>query len=652
MKLNKKIIFPKSLGCFTSTIGEIPTSYLKSLTYEEQLMWFCNYFKNVVVPTLESTKDEMKILKEKVEIIENELTKYYTKEEIDAIVNNINSQLENIYTKTEIDNIINGINTQLENIYTKEEIDNIIDDLNEIINDKIDETNIEVEKANMIYNALPKVTDTGTSITLNDTANAPMKMSLGASELEQESTTGKNLLYLPFDNYTSNDITTIINDSGISINGTASKTYGTGSANVVENLPADTYTLSINKILPFNIFLQVFYEDETNENKIISRGQTSITFTTTQKINSIRLNYSGFTINTTYNEKVYMQLEQGSTATDYEPYTGGNPAPNPDYPQPIHTISGDNEIKVGNANIWDEEWEMGNINNDTGALESSTTFIRSKNYIQIKSETTYYRTPSQESTRIFFYDKDKTYLSNITISSTGGTFTTPSNAKYILFKQYATSYNNDIAIIKSTTATSYVPHEEQEYELNLGNLEVCKIGDYEDEFYKATASDTGLQEGKWYLKKNIGKNIITSVANVGTASTGIKYAFIGYVSNAVFNAVIYCLKYINNNDATKNNAIRLSNTSLYVYDNRFTDIETASTLLYGLEYYYQTTVSTYILLNDTLQTQLNNIRDKVLAYQDQTNISQVNNDLPFTISASAIYDLNKLVARVAILETE
>lgn len=35
-----------------------------------------------------------------------------------------------------------------------------------------------------------------------------------------------------------------------------------------------------------------------------------------------------------------IQIESGSTATDYEPYTGGMPSPNPEYPQPIAASGG------------------------------------------------------------------------------------------------------------------------------------------------------------------------------------------------------------------------------------------------------------------------------------------------------------------------
>lgn len=39
-------------------------------------------------------------------------------------------------------------------------------------------------------------------------------------------------------------------------------------------------------------------------------------------------------------------LQRGNTLTDYEPYTGGIPSPNPDYPQPINSIGDSGSVDV------------------------------------------------------------------------------------------------------------------------------------------------------------------------------------------------------------------------------------------------------------------------------------------------------------------
>lgn len=47
-----------------------------------------------------------------------------------------------------------------------------------------------------------------------------------------------------------------------------------------------------------------------------------------------------------------IQIEEGSTATDYEPYCGGQPSPNPDYPQEIKVVTGNNLIKHVGKNLF------------------------------------------------------------------------------------------------------------------------------------------------------------------------------------------------------------------------------------------------------------------------------------------------------------
>ena len=39
----KKVETIKPFTRFLMTIGELPSSYLVSMTYEEQLLWFCNF---------------------------------------------------------------------------------------------------------------------------------------------------------------------------------------------------------------------------------------------------------------------------------------------------------------------------------------------------------------------------------------------------------------------------------------------------------------------------------------------------------------------------------------------------------------------------------------------------------------------------------
>ena len=41
-------IINKKICCFPASIGGIPKTYLESLSYEEQLLWFCKNLKNLI----------------------------------------------------------------------------------------------------------------------------------------------------------------------------------------------------------------------------------------------------------------------------------------------------------------------------------------------------------------------------------------------------------------------------------------------------------------------------------------------------------------------------------------------------------------------------------------------------------------------------
>lgn len=98
-------------------------------------------------------------------------------------------------------------------------------------------------------------------------------------------------------------------------------------------------------------------------------------------------------------------------------------------------------------NQWDEEWESGTINTETGENQANTSIIRSKNYVRIVPNTDYmFKSPINGI--LYYYDSNKNYL-GFTNFNDNARFTTPSNASYLRFRlssNYGTTYNNDICI--------------------------------------------------------------------------------------------------------------------------------------------------------------------------------------------------------------
>lgn len=120
-------------------------------------------------------------------------------------------------------------------------------------------------------------------------------------------------------------------------------------------------------------------------------------------------------------------------------------------------------------NQWDEEWELGNIDED-GQLVASTDSIRSKNRIRVIPGVTYY-IKSPLPLFIWGYDSDGNYLGRIPTSAgfQNSTITiNNSNCHYISFVAYITTYNNDICINLSWSGWrngEYEPYEKHEYAL-------------------------------------------------------------------------------------------------------------------------------------------------------------------------------------------
>ena len=150
------------------------------------------------------------------------------------------------------------------------------------------------------------------------------------------------------------------------------------------------------------------------------------------------------------------QIELGTTATPYAPYSN------------ICPISGWDEAKVSvvGKNLFDKTTIAENkiINSNTG--EEIAFYGRfSSDYIKVKSSTDYYATDVIRAAQwycVFYYDKNKNYLSCTELPSTGdtasGVMTTPSNCVYVRLVGQ-TTYKDDVSLVVGNQAPStYEPY--------------------------------------------------------------------------------------------------------------------------------------------------------------------------------------------------
>lgn len=167
----------------------------------------------------------------------------------------------------------------------------------------------------------------------------------------------KNLLNLGNDTFVSNGLNIVNEISKITVTGTLTASWATGSKSKSCLLKAGTYTFSIDKPLTHHIYLAFTFEDSTTRTLQINRDTLSNKITTDKNIIKYNIGFSGVTSGETYNEIIYLQLEKGSTATEYTEHQSSRyiiPTQ-----QPLKAIGEVKDRFVKKDGIWYEEHKIG-----------------------------------------------------------------------------------------------------------------------------------------------------------------------------------------------------------------------------------------------------------------------------------------------------
>ena len=145
---------------------------------------------------------------------------------------------------------------------------------------------------------------------------------------------------------------------------------------------------------------------------------------------------------------------------DYYPYNAGE----------LVSVSGLSVHKMVGFNQWDEEWEVGGIDNGTGQPTSNPSMIRSKNFIKVLPNTTYYFKTPFSYTYVYIYDEDMNFIALGAPDASTKLLTLGGNAHYIKFRSTSgyTTYNHDICINLSDPARNgqYEPYKAHSYPLD------------------------------------------------------------------------------------------------------------------------------------------------------------------------------------------
>ena len=325
--------------------------------------------------------------------------------------------------------------------------------------------------------------------------------------------------------------------------------------------------------------------------------------------------------------------------------------PTPSSPQDIHTISGSNTLKIkDNNNIVQQEAEV-----DLGDIEYckignyEDKFIRTsgKNLANFPISTL----PTANTTIIDF-GEDKTfdnittsfYLSNVQYTNgSGGLINYQKNDgtnQYILPGLFRDSNNTGM----SANTTLNGQYSKTETSITFRKVIVTNYPSFTQgtmniqvELGSSATEYEPYGSNEWYIKKNIGKVVLDGTESgwqKGTASTGTKFTTNQAITNCMVTNVQLCTHFHSGTGIG----------TLKVYNNNWTDFFTEDMTLENwltwlstnkpILYYICT--PTYTKITGTLAEQLETIYKDLTPETEQTNISQINADLPFTISATTL----------------
>ena len=252
-------------------------------------------------------------------------------------------------------------------------------------------------------------------------------------------------------------------------------------------------------------------------------------------------------------------------------------------------------------NQWDEQWEIGSLNVSTGAKTATSNCIRSKNYIPVLPDTTYYF-KSPKGRDICYYDANQNFIIGDNTGSSNAEFTTPANAQFMLFRisnTYGTAYTNDICINISNPSFNgtYKSYEKHTYPVSLVELHGIPKLDSNNKLYydgdryqsdgrvvrKYGIVDLGTltwsYEATWGSNTNLFYN--TSISNIKPAAS----------NSSLINAVCpkYVLKTRNENNASSEDMVfSCSDTGVIQFINHsYSNTATFKTAMSGVYLVYE-----------------------------------------------------------------
>ena len=265
--------FPK----FCYTIGMIPTSYKESLTYEEQLWWFCDFLQNTVIPTVNNNGLAVEELQNLYVELKNFIDNYFENLDVQTEINN---KLDQMAQDGTLQNIITNF-LKLNSLITFDTVNDLKNSINLAENSfartlgfyNIDDGGMALYKIkktseNLVANEMNIISIENTNLVAVLICNNVNVLQFGAKadgvtddtnvlQYASNYAESHNLEYImPFKNYLCSNLT-LNNINFIKLNGVIKFTSDEGVLNIFENVNSGiTPNIYVNKVSNGSILMK------------------------------------------------------------------------------------------------------------------------------------------------------------------------------------------------------------------------------------------------------------------------------------------------------------------------------------------------------------------------------------------------------------
>lgn len=179
-----------------------------------------------------------------------------------------------------------------------------------------------------------------------------------------------------------------------------------------------------------------------------------------------------------------MEYSKGKNLRNYEIYGNSvqDGTPSPDTPIEIQSV-GDLT-----KNLLPNDWESGFISTSSGANQSSSTYVRTKDYFKLDISKNYYISSDSIDTSAtiswYFYDENKNFIrrfvsyKNRTIGTSGCQVTIPTNTVFFRLVVLTTDINIKVQIEEGSTATEYEPYHKYKIPITVRGKNLLPNSDW------------------------------------------------------------------------------------------------------------------------------------------------------------------------------